>query len=743
MAIGARNPYLISSPPRSAGSILSSKLSSTAMAFLGPWKPARRKSRHRIAAENNNSLASSSSSSSQGFRINGGSSTDSENALSSWWQEAFARIDSSGGTSLLQMLHEGARAFQVSVERNESLSKGSWLVKKWTGFGFDTKAWMKLLSYQVSVYSLLQAAMEIAMRGDGRDRDVHIFVQRSLSHQCAPLEESIKKLLSSRDPSADWLWQQQLPFMVASYVNILEKDPHFSAVTSTTACPCEASDVALLRLTITACGAAMKLGPATVSCAAFTSTLTDEIGRLMNMQTEFVSITEVYSFSCNLGLRREFLSYFGSRAASGPLGGADERAFWVDLSEQFLRNALTREGVLTKLRPYDTAEALERDLATFGFFAALGRRARAFLSRKPESQLDEPIASLLRYLEGGCVLFYPQLSTLTYYQLFVEVVCEELEWLPLLPEASLLGNSGASDTVAIYTVLNVCSRWVPDFLKYSTWVQDPSGSRVVDFLIKCQSRLIECRERYNISLDSSRECVVEEDRGLLTASGVVTAQKQLQLLDEDLRNMEESICKLESLLQSSQSGSRADKLEALGKDLERLRRLKKEAEALEASFKAKTDVGGCLDDGSIAPELSENAKTYNDVFNKSIEKLREASSDLWRGTQLLSTDVASATILLKNGALGQQLTEREKKMLMRTFTDLASVIPIGFLMLLPVTAVGHAAMLAAIQKYVPALIPSAYAPERLDLLRQLERVKQLEAQSQQQADKREKSDSTD
>ncbi|WJX17919.1 hypothetical protein P8452_07777 [Trifolium repens] len=57
-------------------------------------------------------------------------------------------------------------------------------------------------------------------------------------------------------------------------------------------------------------------------------------------------------------------------------------------------------------------------------------------------------------------------------------------------------------------------------------------------------------------------------------------------------------------------------------------------------------------------------------------------------------------------------------------------------MLIPVTAVGHAAMLSAIQRYVPSLppefnissslqIPSTYAPERLDLLRQLEKVKQM------------------
>jgi len=43
-----------------------------------------------------------------------------------------------------------------------------------------------------------------------------------------------------------------------------------------------------------------------------------------------------------------------------------------------------------------------------------------------------------------------------------------------------------------------------------------------------------------------------------------------------------------------------------------------------------------------------------------------------------------------------------------------------------VTAVGHAAILAFIQRYVPSMIPSTYAPDRLDLLRQLEKVKEME-----------------
>ncbi|XP_059646618.1 uncharacterized protein LOC132293254 isoform X1 [Cornus florida] len=92
------------------------------------------------------------------------------------------------------------------------------------------------------------------------------------------------------------------------------------------------------------------------------------------------------------------------------------------------------------------------------------------------------------------------------------------------------------------------------------------------------------------------------------------------------------------------------------------------------------------------------------IVGKSIDKLKETSTDVWQGTQLLAVDVAAALGLLRRILVGDELTEKEKKALQRTLTDLASVVPIGFLMLLPVTAIGHAAMLAAIQRYVPALV---------------------------------------
>ncbi|KAJ4826202.1 hypothetical protein Tsubulata_023791 [Turnera subulata] len=92
--------------------------------------------------------------------------------------------------------------------------------------------------------------------------------------------------------------------------------------------------------------------------------------------------------------------------------------------------------------------------------------------------------------------------------------------------------------------------------------------------------------------------------------------------------------------------------------------------------------------------------------------------DVLQGTQLLAIDVAAAMKLLRRALIGDELTEKEKKAPRRTLTDLASVVPIGFLMLLPLNSLPIAVL------YVK--IPSTYGPERLELLRQLEKMKELE-----------------
>ncbi|XP_057865210.2 uncharacterized protein LOC131072923 isoform X1 [Cryptomeria japonica] len=750
-----------------------------------------------------------------GITVNGSSQANSDGELEEMRLKlslSFKGEDASN--DLVQSLHEAARIFELSVEQQSSLTQGPWFAKAW--LGIDKNAWIKTLAYQASVHALLQAAIEIASRGHGRDRDVNVFVQRSLLRQSNSLENLIRDQLSSKDSVAcEWFWSQQHSAVVTNYVNLLEKDPLFTSVTSVgwegmSLNPSKASDVSLLMLALNCIASVIKLGLAKVSCPQFSSTLSDMTGKLMNTLASLIPIDQVYHFTTQVGLRREFLAYFGPRAATyrgqNDVGG-EEGAFWVDLVQQQLRGAIDKERMWSKLTTYESIEVLERDLAIFGFFAALGRRTQSYLDASNIDNIDETFASFLRYLVGGSVLFYPQLASVSTYQFFVEVACEEMEWLPFYPESSATvgkqTNENRSEQLqsvskleSITLALDVCSHWVQNFIKYSVWLEKPSNIKAAKFLSLSHSKLEECRNAcYNSATVAMPKYeitkLIGDGNGSIGNSGeafkIGTQIEDINLFDKELQNVDEALNKLEGLLKEMHlcsSNSDKEHLEAACTDLERIRKLKKEAEFLEASLRAKAASVQQEDKASdqTIPQLFKETETFpneiqrfkqlrnelaelekrvqqsangyldekhqenqdtiysargargklakgkkeSNLLGKSIDKLKETGTDVWQGTQLLATDVAAASVLLRRTLTGDELTEKEKTILQRTLTDLASVIPIGILMLLPVTAVGHAAMLAAIKKYFPSMIPSAYARERLDLLRQLEKVQEME-----------------
>lgn len=128
--------------------------------------------------------------------------------------------------------------------------------------------------------------------------------------------------------------------------------------------------------------------------------------------------------------------------------------------------------------------------------------------------------------------------------------------------------------------------------------------------------------------------------------------------------------------------------------------------------------------------VAESEPLHKSLLRKSTYKLISASADMWMGSHLLFIDILDTMGLLMKKLRGNKVTKRERRKIERTLADIASLIPITILMLLPVSAVGHAAMLAAIQKYMPLLIPTPYSLERLDIVKQLERTKKMKIQSQ-------------
>ncbi|CAL5389190.1 unnamed protein product [Camellia sinensis] len=460
--------------------------------------------------------------------------------------------------------------------------------------------------------------------------------------------------------------------------------------------------------------------------------------------------------------------------------------------------------------PKKSSQVLERDLAIFGFFIALGRSTQSFLSANGFDVIDEPIEGFLRYLIGGSVLYYPQLSSISSYQLYVEVVCEELEWLPFY-----LGITSTSKRL--------------------------HGHKSKQ---EGHNKLMECMDELGI-----RKNEMTEGSGRQSIERTGSGTYSLIEKEPDSSFDKRCLAKARGVTSGASCIKLKEQLKAACSDLERIRRLEKEAEFLEASFRAKAaslqqgdddngppssmneqqqhskvknrnsanvvskrvvsnpsrlwnflvprptsrsdpgsssvadgnddesferiSFGTCIADSQSneiqcfellrnelmelekrvqrSADRSENEEeeikmtadtaTYTDeaegsqlvpvqkkenIIGKSLDKLKDTGTDVWQGTQLLAIDVAAAMGLLRRFLIGDELTQKEKKVLQRTLTDLASVVPIGFLMLLPVTAVGHAAMLAAIQRYVPSLIPSTYGQERLYLLRQLEKMKELE-----------------
>ncbi|XP_052174281.1 uncharacterized protein LOC127789350 isoform X7 [Diospyros lotus] len=422
---------------------------------------------------------------------------------------------------LVQSLHDAARAFELAIKEESTLFKLSWFSTAW--LGVDKNAWVKALSYQASVYALLQAATEISSRGDARDRDINVFVQRSLLRQSGLLESVIRDKLSTKQPEAyEWFWSEQVPTVMTTFVNYFESDPRFTAATAVSRkgfTSGSANDISLLMLALSCIAAITKLGPTKISCSQFFSMIPDVTGRLMEMVLNFLPIRQAYHSIKDIGLRREFLVHFGPQAAACRVKndqGIEEVVFWVSLVQKQLQRAIDREKIWSRLTTCESIEVLERDLAIFGFFIALGRSTQSFLSANGFDDINEPIEGFLRYLIGGSVLYYPQLSSISSYQLYVEVVCEELEWLPFysgITSTSKRSNShihkreGPPNAEAIPQVLDVCSHWIQSFIKYSKWLENPSNVKAARFLSRGHNKLKECMEDLGMHKVSSSESI--------------------------------------------------------------------------------------------------------------------------------------------------------------------------------------------------------------------------------------------
>ncbi|KAH9714229.1 LETM1 domain-containing protein [Citrus sinensis] len=422
------------------------------------------------------------------------------------------------------------------------------------------------------------------------------------------------------------------------------------------------SGVAGIIVAISCCVAIGKLGPGRISCPMFKMSIEDASIELMNISYSFVSVDKLHQLATEAGFEPDFLSHFGKKVQAD-------------------------------------------SLVTLGLFAYLGRKTRKFLSSKGINDLDEMLKDFLSYLECGSLFIYPEFSSISVYQLFMEVVTDEIGWLDFYAAFPSFCNQErrskhhaiqAEKEIILSNVFTVCYDVFSGFAHFTRSAQQPLEAELLAFLLR--SGLLK-----NSETGSSDRIPSLGTKSTSRFSAALEAkEKPTELVTRGNTN------------NKSQHPFNLRKVRLTGND---------------SSCQDSSSAGG---DAITFVEGTNAAKSnaqQEGLIKKYSIKLMSTSMDVWMGTQLLFIDIMTCLELLLRQLEGHKITERERRKIKRTVNDITTLIPITILMLLPVSAVGHAAMLAAIKRYMPSMIPSPYSTERLDVVKQLERTKKMEVKS--------------
>ncbi|XP_048443052.1 uncharacterized protein LOC103944837 isoform X3 [Pyrus x bretschneideri] len=599
------------------------------------------------------------------------------------------------------VLHESARSFSVAVESLELPGSGPKLAMAWSGN--DVHQWHKRISYQVAVYALLKTAIEVEiLLSSERHSSDSSPVSDILTPKIDLIGEYIESQMNMRHSElVEWFIVVELPRMAGFFIPLLRKWSMEYA----------GSGVAGMVVAISCCAAVAKLGNGRVKCPYFSFSIEDVMVELMDHSHSLVSVERLHNLATEAGFEVDFLSHFGRKVLLS--NKSEEVEFWIGLAHKKLSTAFSKESVIPgKQNFHDKVQA--DILATLGVFAYLGRRTRLFLSRMGIKDLDELVKDFLSYLECGSLFIHPEFSSVAVYQHFMEVVTDEIGWLDLYAacppkrsqerQKSKLHAIQAEKEIALSAVFTVCYDVFSGFAHFSRSTQQSLDTHLLDFLLHSQSLLTVCLEDYWAAYDkSSSELLKVTEPGARRASfvGSIVASK----LSVTMEAQQEP-----STLTTSE--------DCQNYEPERRLNLRKWKDSPSPGAESISS----MEEGS-AKRSKYHQRSLVKMYSN---KLVSASSDIWMGTQLLFIDITISAELLLKQLRGHKVTRRERNKLKRTLNDITSLVPVTILMLLPVSAVGHAAMLAAINKYMPGLIPSSYSSERLDVVKQLKRSKKME-----------------
>ncbi|KAF8393411.1 hypothetical protein HHK36_021655 [Tetracentron sinense] len=617
----------------------------------------------------------------------------------------FNRVD-----CLVQVLHRSARSFSVAIQFCEMARRGPELAKAW--IGVDVHAWQKHIAYQAAVYALLKTAIEVRfLLSDERHNSSP--VHDILSPKINLLGEYIESQLNMRDPKlVQWFNMVKLPLLAGSFIPFFKRWSSEYAKSEENSLSIQiSSGVAAIILAINSCLAVERLGAGRISCPVFTVSIQGVLGELMDLAYTLASMEKLYHLACKAGFEQEFLTHFGMKAF--PNKTSREVEFWIGLVHKKLSLAFHRESVISGMQAFQNGKVKDKSLATLGLFAFLGRSTRLFLSGMGIKDLDAQVKDFLSYLECGSLFIYSEFSSLPVYQLFMEVVTEEIGWLDFYAAIPCISHQErrrskqhviqAEKEIILSTVFSVCSDIFSGFAHFSSSTQEPLDANLVAFFLRSQNLLSICLEDYWSAYDRSGELLKIAERGVpepIPSIGTKGATNLSTSLDEVNQ-----------------------------KPADLISRGSPECIPKRGSHRCKSISSNGMAAVALVACAVEQKPISESLLKKSSSKLISKSCDICMGTQLLFMDISVALCLFMKKLRGHNLTEREKKKLTRTVVDIASTIPLAILMLLPVSAVGHAAMFAAINKYIPFLIPSPYSSERLDVVKQLRRTKKMEVHS--------------
>ncbi|KAK3002382.1 hypothetical protein RJ639_021044 [Escallonia herrerae] len=554
---------------------------------------------------------------------------------------------------LVWVLHESARSFSLAIQTHELARTGPELSKAWVGV--DVHAWHKHIAYQVAVYALLKAAIEVELILSHKRSNNSSTVCEILSPKTIFLGECIESQKNIRHPKlVKWFRMVELPRVAGLFIPLFKKWSSEYA----------GSGVAGIVLAASCCAAVGKLGPGRISCPSFSVSIHDVLIELINLAHTLVSIDKLHQLSTEAGFEEDFLSHFGTKVL--PCQNIEDIEFFIGLVLKKLSEAFHREIVISGKQIFHD-KVQENSLATLGLFAFLGRDTRLFLSEMNIKDLDHQVKDFLSYLECGSLFIYPEFSSLPEYQHFMEVVTDEIGWLDFYAmlnckfyqdgRRSKPHAIQAEKEIILHTVFTVCYDVFSGFAHFNNSTQQPLDANLLAFLLRSQSLLSICMEDYWAAYDRSGSEPLKTDRGASDPSPSFRTKGMASSCSKIFEAQQQPIDLMKQ--GSDQRASRPSE------DVSSAR--------IDPVTSAAT---GC--------RPAEPKPQNESLLRKSTVKMISASADILMGTQLLRVDVVDILGLLMKQLRGHKVTKRERKKIERTLADIAALIPVTILMLLPV-----------------------------------------------------------